>query len=235
MDGKPYLREGTTISDEDRSSIMKGIKELVAYLLPAPDHRKAVAVELAQLVNAFPREQMGDKERKHRFEAYQRALENTPAWAIAMAREDIIAGKIRDLDMRWCPTPPQLRTACLRYTETAMRDMEDLRILRDAPVFGIIEPENKQLVIDGFDDLKREMRATSHEARMYDLANYAAVDHIAEMNETLRVRDCIAAGVDPDLNCSAALAKKLGMRNRHEQDDKNHSDGTPPGNTAFDH
>lgn len=212
------------------------LKALAAYLLPEDEttHRKAVAVELAQLVNAFPKEQMGDRERQHRFEAFQRSLADIPIWALARAREDIIAGKIKDLDQKWCPTPPQLRTISRRYMAQAERDQEDLRTIRDAPVLGVNNPEDSQLIIDGFADLKAELRQKSIERQRRDEAELAALAGMRVVDEALRVRDCIAAGVDPDLNCSAALAKKLGVK-RHDKDDENYSDGAPPGNAAFDH
>lgn len=114
---------------------------------------KALAVELAKLLTAFPARGQDEISTELRMEAYFEALTGIPAWAVSEARTDVIRG-VAGLDPRFAPTPPQLadlaraKLALIGDELTMLRRIETARIESCEPT-----PEEHEIVSKGFADL----------------------------------------------------------------------------------
>lgn len=65
--------------------------------------------ELFRLLAAFP-QRAGEASVSIdlRVDGYMTAVSDMPAWALRKAVDDVLGGRVADLDQRFAPTPPQL-------------------------------------------------------------------------------------------------------------------------------
>lgn len=127
---------------------------LKASLNAQPDRREQ-AVELARMLTAFPaRQGEADASIKLRTEAYYGAVSRTPLWALRAVVNDVISGRVADIDQRFAPTPPQLANIVRRKMLPVRERLDAL-----SGVLGQVDKrsEPKQSIIDGFAELKREL------------------------------------------------------------------------------
>lgn len=135
-------------------------------LSAGPNDRALIAIELAKLIAAFPM-QGAEETAKLAVDAYLEALAGQPAWAVVVARNEIITGRTK-YGKPWGPTPVELGDLVRQVTLPYRNDLLALDGLLAISKRGEPDPEVKEMVSDGFDALVLELggkgkRAARHE------------------------------------------------------------------------
>ena len=99
----------TTAEQSTLSQIATEVSALAGQKANIPETLK----EVAMLFLAFPSANVGEAAATARAEAYKIALEDLPTWAVTAAARRWVKGDVASLgdkvDMRFPPSPPQLR------------------------------------------------------------------------------------------------------------------------------
>lgn len=88
---------------------------------------------IANFLLAYPVANASTESGKARGQAYQQALDDIPAWAIAEAARRWNRGEAGEgNDYKWAPAPAVLRDVCKASLKPIMEAIDDLRALLDA-------------------------------------------------------------------------------------------------------
>lgn len=130
-----------------------------AELVPAKGDGRFHIAEVARIVDAFPQQQTSALKGAIMAQAYIAAVADQPAWALIEARRRIFTGQT-PFGRPFAPTSVQLRDLVLAVMLPYRQELFDLECLLQAIGAPEPDPEVKQFVSDGFDDLRRELAGT---------------------------------------------------------------------------
>src|SRR5688572_17514270 len=92
VNGRPVLMAGTTVTTAELSQISALREKLQAALSVGNDHRRQVAMLLGEMLAAFPAQPQDPGVADLRMHGYFASLDDIPAWAIAEAKDVVLAG-----------------------------------------------------------------------------------------------------------------------------------------------
>ncbi len=151
--GRPQLPEWQKRYIE---TLIRSLGDRLAPPDQGHDSSKAVAVEIAKLMAAFPTQAQSDTPTSLRMQAYFEALADAPVWAVAEARGRILRGEVT-LGHPFCPSPPELAGIVKMVLRPLRADLDDLRRILAASDPQEVEPQERERVAEGFRKLKLDL------------------------------------------------------------------------------
>jgi hypothetical protein len=155
--GQPILPRSLT--SEERGLATEAMHAARAGLYAAQPIE--IAKEVARLLAAFPlRDAMDPIAEKSRHHSYFDVLRGKPHKAITRSVDRFIRGEIGAHNPAFAPTPAELSRVVVEEIGSDNRELIGLQNLLAAKTFDEMkEPEPSQLVVDGMEDLRRELHA----------------------------------------------------------------------------
>ena len=141
----PTLRRALTPAE--RSILSRLVDEVAPLAEAKPDPETALA-EVGKLFCAFPAASLSTAATEVRMEAYESALEDVPAWAVAAAGKRWIRGEVTVLEDRpnlsFPPSPPQLRALAVDEWSKARGALWRYRRLLQGKAERVVPPEERR-------------------------------------------------------------------------------------------
>lgn len=167
-----------------------------------------IAIQVARLIAGFAEQPLDAATGRLRAEAYFTALAGEPAWAIEETVNSVIRKEYASLDYRYAPKPATFGGLVRERTRRRREDLDDLRTLITAPVLDATVFERKQFIGDGLSDIRDEI-AGRHDAASRQAVAARFTEHLTNINERMRIRDCEREGIDPSLGVTPTLVRLL--------------------------
>ena len=132
----------------DERSILSLLVDEVAPLAEAKPDSVTALQEAARLLTVFPAGNISDAVLDARSKAYETALEDVPAWAVAAAGRRWIRGEVAVLDdkpnLSFPPSPPQLRALAVDEWSKARAALWRYRRLLAGKTERVVPPEERR-------------------------------------------------------------------------------------------
>jgi len=132
----------------DERSILSRLVDEVAPLAEAKPDSVTALQEAARLLTVFPAGNISDAVLDARSKAYETALEDVPAWAVAAAGRRWIRGEVAVLDdkpnLSFPPSPPQLRALAVDEWSKARAALWRYRRLLAGKTERVVPPEERR-------------------------------------------------------------------------------------------
>jgi hypothetical protein len=180
-----------------------------------PSHFRPTASDAASIVAALTGMFAGFRERSDDVEGmvrhYAIMLEDVPTWAVVKACERFAKGRVPDRhNNAFAPTVAELHAFADKLVDDAAPRGRPAALPPPEPY---ISPEERARVGRMITNLQIELKRTAAEAAMEKRVKRAEdISHARDYWESRRVEECRAAGIDPGMGISAALAQQLADR-----------------------
>ena len=133
---------------QDERSILSRLVDEVAPLAEAKPDSVTALQEAAKLLTVFPAGNISDAVLDARSKAYETALEDVPAWAVAAASRRWIRGEVAVLDdkpnLSFPPSPPQLRALAVDEWSKARAALWRYRRLLAGKTERVVPPDERR-------------------------------------------------------------------------------------------
>ena len=133
---------------QDERSISSRLVDEVAPLAEAKPDSVTALQEAAKLLTVFPAGNISDAVLDARSKAYETALEDVPAWAVAAAGRRWIRGEVAVLDdkpnLSFPPSPPQLRALAVDEWSKARAALWRYRRLLAGKTERLVPPDERR-------------------------------------------------------------------------------------------
>lgn len=154
------MTETTRPVDElSRLGLQKRLGELQITLGEKARDRAAIAMAVAELMNAFRNAGfVKEAEARETIAAYVKVLDDRPPWAVRRVCEQIAKGQIEGISLDRPPAAPRLRDTVNKLLEPLFQEAHQLREVLNARPIRNAPPEERERVIAGFSKLMADLK-----------------------------------------------------------------------------